>query len=295
MKPSDAKMDRRKAAEREIKRQKQMEMWDTRQFLEFIGYRVTAIRGREKPDTIAYVSKNGVNQKIGIEHTSYLVDAEPGKASTGMQFEKVWRLIQSSIRRRTSHLPQLNHVSGWVLFKRDNPPPEEYAHDLARELVQLAREFPVGPDEERTFKNIRGHEHLAPMLVDLPDRYPLLRQYADKVNVHGTGCAERLHWSCFNTSASFVGLSRQTIAHIIEEKNRKSAKYDWGNVDERWLLIAAPGYPIVKTAGPHPEFFEWDCPEIKSACQSPGFDRIYFWERHYCWCKEIYPGAPIEN
>jgi|GEM_PF-3187919 len=286
------KAERKKASEREIKQRKRQERWETRQFLECLGYQVTAIRSSEKPDTIAYVIKDGVKQKIGIEHTSYVVDAVHGQPSMGMRYHNVWQRIQASINHRLSHLPELEHTAGWVLFMRGNPPAEECVRDLAGEIIALAREFPLAPGEQKTFQGSQRCEPRRPPGIAMPTHYPLLCQYIEQVRLQGTECSVRL-WPCLNTSSSCVGLSTKHVVEIIKAYNSKSTKYVWGNVDERWLLIAAPGYPVFKTAGPHPEWFEWDCLEIKAACRAPGFDRIYFWDRMYCWHKEIYPGAPI--
>ncbi|HET6456934.1 MAG TPA: hypothetical protein VFI02_21250 [Armatimonadota bacterium] len=292
MKASDTKMDRLKATEREIRRQKQREKRGIRAVLELLGYRVTLIRGQEKPDTIVYVSKDGTKSKIGIEHTSYVVDALHGKESQGMGFYELWRKVSASIKRRLSHIPEVESVDGWVRFCTDVVPPHTCCRPLAAELIALAREFPMAQGEEKEFCRRLKYEPRTKKVVEIPTHYPLLRQYVEEVTLLNTGCHIRL-WTCRNTSASHVGLSRRHIAEIITAYNGKAARYVWGNVDERWLIIAASGSPIFTTADPYPQWFEWDCPEIKVACTSLSFDRIYFWGGRFDWCKEIYPGAPI--
>ena len=282
MKAMDTKAERKKASERATKRQKRMERWETRRFLESLGYRVTALRSGEKPDTIAYVSKNGVKQKIGIEHTGYYVDATPKAGSIAMDLYNLWTLIEKGIRRRVSHLPELKHTTGLVRFKKKGSRPcSSHASQIANELVSLALDCPVAPNEER-------------VISCFPNRYPSLSTYLSEVTLHGTGAVtvNVWPWDCMNARGSCVGLDAGKVAAIINKKNAKSAKYTWGNVDERWLLIAAPGYPAVKSAGPDPQYMGWKSAELKAACRAAGFDRIFFWENGL-WCKEIHPGAPI--
>ena len=286
------KAERKKATEREIRKQKQREKRDVRAALGLMGYQVTMIRGREKPDTIVYVLKDGTRRKIGIEHTGYLVDAMHGESSMGMAYYNAWQQIAPSIKRRLSHIPQVESIDGWVRFLDCMVPPDECCRALAGELIALARETPMVLDGERVFGQPDECEPRAEERSELPEHYPLLRRYLEEVTLRNTGCHIR-SWTCRNTSASHVGLSRRLIAEIVQAYNDKAAKYVWGNIDERWLLIAASGSPIFATAGPDPQGFEWDCPEIKAACQSPAFDRIYFWGGRFGWCKEIHPGAPI--
>jgi len=281
---------------------KTLENRDIMGFLECLGDWVTCLQcsvNQERPDAILHLLVNGVQKKIGIEHTGYLVDALHGDRSKGMRLYDLWQNVTESIGCRLSYSPELRHVEGLVSFKKDVELPDEcpqqladFAEPLAAELIALAKVAALKEGERMMYKRIRKYERRTDWMAELPARYPLLADCVEAIRLYGRKHVV-LTWRCSNASTAHVGLSRRHIAKIIEAKNVKSAKYAWCDVDERWLLIAAPGDPVFKTADRHPEWFEWHCPEIKAACQATRFDHIYFWGGRYGWCKEIYPGGKL--
>ncbi len=259
---------------------KKAEIKIIRGFLSFIGCKTLRVIPHEKPDAMVDIKEKGRRKKIGVEHTEYHVDAPPGKPSPGRKVHSFWHYVQSSIRRRVSHRPDIQHMTGLVFFRKNNFPNKLKARDLAGELVRLAAESSVALDDERTINKFS-------------DKYPTLKAYVRKVSFIGTGSARCVSWECADANVSSIGVSAKELACIIRNKTKEFPKYCWGEVKERWFLISASGTTIFNSAGARPESVNWTLPEFQSACHSVGIDRIFFWDRMYNWYKEIWPGAPV--
>jgi hypothetical protein len=96
---------------------------------------------------------------------------------------------------------------------------------------------------------------------------------------------------CGNSQAENIGLVSSVLTRILREKARKMQLYDMSDVDEHWLLICASGETSCDRMGP-----ELVCdgvfnrPEVKSAAQAAGFDRVILWERVREWSRDISVG-----
>lgn len=268
---------------------KKAEIGIIREFLKFMGCKVLRVTSNENPDAFVIVEEAGKRKKIGVEHTEYHLDALHGKASPGKRIYGFWRLVQSSIRRRVSHRPKIQHMTGVVFLKEDKkhslPDPktlkaENLAKDLAGELVELALDSNLPPNGEQTIRKFS-------------DEHPLLGDYVRKVELAGTGLARCVSWECADAIVSSIGVSAKEIAIIIRNKAKKFPKYKWDDVNERWLLISASGSTVFNLAGVRPEHVDWGLTEIRDACSSAGVDRIFFWDRRFNWYKEVWPGGRL--
>ncbi len=263
-----------------ISKQKKVELRIIRAFLRFAGYRFLRVAQHEKPDAMVTFIKDGKPWKCGIEQTEYHVDAVLGQGSPGRRISGVWHLIQASINRRISHRPQLVHTTGLVFLRKTSGLTRSTQQGLASELVRLALEFPVDRDGERTIRNFSSS-------------YPLLCLHIREVFLQGTGCASNVSWQCGDSISSPIGLSVESLTSIVKQKTIESQQYSWNQADERWLLISASGKTVFNSAGRRSEYVNWSSIKLQSACQTACFDRIFFWDQLYNWCKEVWPGAPI--
>jgi hypothetical protein len=83
------------------------------------------------------------------------------------------------------------------------------------------------------------------------------------------------------------------IKSAIKNKNKKATKYNWGNANEKWLLIAASGGNLSNNAGPATQNVNWADIELLNSCSNSLFDRIVFWERIRCWYKWLKPSEKV--
>lgn len=261
-----------------VSEQKTIEIRLIQEFIAFMGLRVICVVPGEEPgpDAFATVLSEGKQHEIGIEHTDYHVDAPHGTPSPGRRIDAMWREVQEHLRSMAKGHPNLAHVSGLVFLRKDHPPRKSDARKLAEELVQFALQHPVPPDGRSAIKSF-------------PEKCPFLRAHIRTVNLHGTGAACWLSWECAETKVSYIGVSSDRLYAIVKDKAEKARKYHWGTVDERWLLVCAPGHPIVTSAGPKPDQADLLSDDLASACECSGFGRIFFWERMSEWHIQLWP------
>ena len=263
-------------------RQQKEEFTLSKEFLEFMDYEVLELASEDKPDVRAVIQRDNSRFNVGIEIATYQVDAGPGVpgGSPGVRLHAFWSAAQRRIRELLKKEPTLKNVHGLVFLKRDAEPPMSEASAFADELVHLASaSCPLNSKEQ----DIR----------DFPEDYPLLRKYAHHITLCNVAPDVMHNWECSNVSVSSIGVEMAHIVASVYQKKKKSQFYDRSGVDEVWLLICAQGYPIVSTAGPEPADGNWDDQYLQELCATSGFDRVYFWERMYRWCKEMYPSGEL--
>ena len=247
-----------------------------------MGHRVISLAPANRPDIRASTERMGRSCHLGMEVTTYQVDARPGMVggSPGLRLHGFWRRVQEELIRLLKEAPSLTHTCGLVLLKGDSIPPMSVAAPLAKELVRLSGSCcPIPPSGiERT---------------DFVVAYPLLRQYMCHVRLKDVSPAVMHRWECINVRTAEVRLNLDHVVASIKMKAEKCGGYTWSDLDEKWLLLCAPGYPVFCTAGLEPAGVDWNTPALRDVCQRAGFDRIFFWERYYRWSKPIWPDAPI--
>jgi hypothetical protein len=119
--------------------------------------------------------------------------------------------------------------------------------------------------------------------------FPLITKYVRKLTLVNIAPLECFHWRCADVSVACVGINLGHVAACIRQKARENSGYQWGGVEQRWLLICASGWPISSRAGPQPEAAKWDAPELQVACRESGFNRVFFYERVCGWCQPVWP------
>jgi len=157
--------------------------------------------------------------------------------------------------------------------------------DNLKELVDFVETHPVAQSEHVSFhrRDFGGYSDLESLL----DSLSLSRWTNDEVFVSRCG------WTCSNITMGGICLNLSYINSAIEMKNKKAAKYQWGDAKERWLLIVASGRTLSNNAGPSIQNVNWADADLMKLCQSSPFNRIIFWERSRCWYKSLLPNMPI--
>jgi len=269
--------------------QKEYERFLVIEFLRHLGYTISMPSWRESPDALLTLCKGKSKKRVAIEHTDYFNDTITGKRSLLTTCNEFWRLVQDSLVRRISQLSHLNGISARVRLERKLSKPEnptESARKLAKEIVAFTESHPVRLSEHcrwcsRDFDN--GYPTMQSLLASLW----LSRWTNDAV------FASRCSWICCNVATGQIGFSLPYIKTAIENKNEKASGYDWGNADEKWLLIAASGHTVSNRAGPHTQDADWTDAGLMELCRNSPFDRMFFWERISHWYKSMEPDNPI--
>jgi len=266
-----------------------MEQLLIREFLSSLGYKILKSKWQEGPDAILTLSKG--KKRVAIEHTDYFNDTLAGACSPLTPIAEFWRAVHASLMRRISHRRHLAGIGGQVTLKenthttKNKAPDTHLARRLARELVAFANDHPVRKREYPQFRHRDFGKY--PILDSLCDGLLLLRESDDATR------ASHACWNCRNTTIGFINLDLEYIKSAIEQKNKKADKYNWGDADEKWLLIAASSCRPSNAAGPSMPNEDWADPNLLAACCNSPFDRIIFWERIRCWYKWLKPDEDV--
>lgn len=271
--------------------QKQCEQFLIREFLGHLGYRISNPVWSEKPDALLTLSKDRKRKRVAIEHTEYFNDTEAGRLSPLTPIDEFWRLVQASLVRRVSHRKHLTGIEATVKIKSDLSLSKKLARQkdlgrqLAKELVNFVEAHQVRQSEHLRFRNPDFNGY--PMLGFMLSRLRLSRWTDDAV------LASRCSWTCSNITTGGICLSLKYIKSAIKNKNKKATRYNWGNANEKWLLIAASSSNLSNNAGPAMQNVNWADPELLDLCCESLFDRIVFWERVRCWYKWLKPSDKV--
>ncbi|MGD9109658.1 MAG: hypothetical protein PVG93_01840 [Phycisphaerales bacterium] len=265
--------------------QKGVEQFLIREFLGYLGYRISNPKWQERPDAFLTLSRGGKRKLVAIEHTEYFNDTKAGQLSPLTLIANFWRLVQASLVRRISHRKHLTGISAWIDIKKNLSLANKLAGPLAKELVDFVEAHQVRQSEYLQFCccDFNGYPMLESMLSELR-----LSRWTDNA-VHASRCS----WTCDNITSGYIRFDLEYIKSAIKNKNRKAAKYNWGNANEKWLLIAASGGNLSNNAGRAKQNVNWADSDLQSMCCNSLFDRIVFWERIHRWCKWLKPSEKI--
>ncbi len=271
--------------------QQECEQFLIREFLDHLSYRISNPKWPDRPDALLTLSKGRKRKRVAIEHTKYFNDTVAGCRSPLTPIDEFWKLVEASLIRRFSHRKHLTGISATVEIKSDISLPNKLARqkDLARQLAKELVNF-VEAHQVRKSQHLRFHcrdFNGYPMLVSMLSRLWLSRWTDDAVP------AFRGHWICSNITSGGICLDLEYIKSAIKKKNEKATKYNWGNANEKWLLIAASDGNLSNEAGPAIKNVNWADPELLDLCCESLFDRIVFWERIRCWYKWLKPSEKV--
>jgi len=255
-----------------------------------MGVSMCKVNPHDKPDVIVLVEDESCDgdHKIGIEVRRHFNDETQHKffkGSKGQQIVNFWQGVQKETEILRKNYPQLSDIHARFrlntseLSKRSLRTP--FIRKFASEIVSfVAKESGTGcsdiiiiPDwKERTFTRFPGH--------------PLMQKYVVKVIIRKGFNAQ---WDA-NISAGGLGIDTQRLSEIIQDKSKKAKQYDRHNLDQLWLLIAAPHENVFNAMHDFPEQINFDEQEIFGACVDTPFNKIFFWSSApHEWFKQIWP------
>ena len=265
--------------------QKRIEEALLRKFFEKIGFAYSDLvcQNQEKPDAFLTLNRNENKIRIAIEHTSYRNDTVAGKCSPITPISDFWERVLDDLIPKINQVKHLTAINGTVRLKTDiygNVHLKEgqtlsgdcihQANEFAKELVSFAENHPIKMNSPLTFRHFDSTKYST--LSPLCDYLQLSRWKNDAV------IACRVSWKCNNIDLGFIGLSQEYIESIIREKNKKAQKYNWGNAQEKWLLIVADNLDISSAAGRNIDANIWEKLKLLECCTNSPFDIIVFWE-----------------
>ena len=268
--------------------QKECEQLLIREFVGHLGYRISNPVWQERPDSLLTLSRGNRRKRVAIEHTEYFNDTVAGQRSPLTPIDDFWKDVQASLARRISHRRHLTGITANVKLKSDlsiQGSSPELARQLAKELVNFMEAHQVRQSEVLRFRCRDFHGY--PTLVSMLSSLWLLRGTDDAVP------ASRCCWICANITTGYIRLNLKYIKSSIKNKNKKATGYNWGNANEKWLLIAASSSNLSNNAGPASQKVNWVDPELLGLCCESLFDRIVFWERIRCWYKWFKPSKEV--
>lgn len=236
----------------------------------------------EKPD----IRVNINYKRIGIEVTEHFNDVrkDTKNGSQGRRFLGFWEKVNEKCKE-LKKARGLDNISVFVLLNkrkleksRDSQKVDVFAEQLVEFVHNKAAYIStIGKSCSKDF-----------------ERYDFLAEYVKSIHINECNAGE---WFA-NVSACSMSISQSKLAHIIRQKNNKAAKYNSDNIDEIWLLIAAPHDNSFNSMRvPHDQIdycVDFHGPKIINACESTPFKRIYFFahrpdDRSESWYRLIWP------
>lgn len=220
----------------------------------------------EKPDFVVEFSDKGV----GIEITEYYqgVSAQGSKAKEN---EVVWDEILGHVSTELGKRG-LNHFTGLVFTRSQEPPKRNERPILSNELITLANNNPP-PINSTTQVEIK-FEAL---------RNLRLYRFVRKIILIGTRTAEGVDWKRAETIASPVGFSDSELRDILKSKEKRILAYNRSLLNELWLLIVAPGETAAGTGDILGQRVQSLAERNSQVLSQAGFDQIWY----FSWLPEF--------
>lgn len=267
---------------------KDKEVYIVRGFLKTLRLK-GRVKPQENPDVrVALCQPNaGWPAVAGVEVREHYNDEILGKLdSQGQRLWKFWWKVREKVEQIRPDA--LSQIHAFVQLKKRNLLKQKRLNSIIKGIAKEIVDFVVNGSEN-------GHSNII-IVPDWEERhfgdfmgYPLMEKYVKRVTIR------KGFYGMFtaNANASIVGVSITNLRKIIEEKNQKAQKYNRMDLDELWLLIAAPHDNAFNAMHGFPEQINFGHTEIMEACQRTPFDRIFFWSGPpHEWYRKIWPKEP---
>lgn len=223
-------------------------------------------------------------RQIGLELRVHFNDESAQQFSGGQRMLMFWQKVQEQIETFKKNHAGLSQIHAYVTLDKTklaqdslNPLVRKFAEEIVscvlKESQTCSSNIIIIPDwRERT-------------LTDFTD-YPIMQEYVREVVITKGFYA---FWDA-NVRACHVGIDYSQLANVVREKNEKARNYERENVDELWLLIAAPHDNVFNAMHAFPDQIDFDAEEILDACAWTPFDKIFFWSSPpHEWHRQIWP------
>lgn len=260
------------------------EMQIVQDFLKTAGEHAIEIEAHDKPDVLITLETPEGRKRVGVEVRVHFNDETTGEGSEGQQFNRFWSKVQREIEKLKTQSGQLQEVHAYVKLRKDQLT-QSRLNSLAKRLATELFGFVLKASETATSNII--------VIPDWEERvfcefagYPLMETYMAEVRIRKGFFA---FWDA-NVNATHVGISPKQIAAIVAEKGIKARGWNIEELDELWLLVAAPHDNAFNAMHDFPEQAHLDDPILLAACNATSFDKIFFWSSQpHEWVKQIWP------
>jgi hypothetical protein len=282
--------------------EKEIELSKIKDFLQLAKYRVIEYKPSEKPDSIFSVKQSGQEgtKVIGIEHTDYYNDATPGQPSPGELLYDFWGKITDEIESKINQESDFHNVNGYFKMNKQElwskartvkskPEAVSLSVAIANQMYDLVGEFLRSSDQERSYCT---YQRMPENMLPIPSTYSELNKYFLQIDLQKVDFWQSIRYGWHaNVNASHIGLSAPKLVEIVHDKQEKCRDYSTDNIDELWLLIAAPATTVYNETPNFPFVVEeLDNVELREACESSEFNKVFFWSRKPpTWFKQIWP------
>ncbi len=241
-------------------------------FLDRLNLDPTELDQRERPDF--RISFGGV-LSVGVELTLLNSDGPRAEGSPERRLHSQWKKVAECLRNRLcleeSPLP---HVYGSVFFNRTSASVlnELDCNEFCDEVIAVLRTAPLS----ETGSNIVDFD---------PRETPILSKEVEHLYVRIFPSDSGFLWWCSDLQSGCVAAPDKSIKDAVREKQTKAVGYEWGDSQERWLLIYAAGEGLADHAlgfedlgidqpDPFTCIFLWDKFTETIHCISPVFETV---------------------
>jgi len=222
----------------------------------------------ERPDFTLNFSFNGKKASIGCEITFYYSD-KCSLGSSQQRFVKKWKKFAKHLRVALDKEGQeYKYLYGAIHFKN---PDFEIMDKFDNDEFVAQIVYAVRNKQNRHNLSRFGKSTL-----------PLLAKHVNRIYLRDTSPQPDVLWWPSHLQTGEVKTSSATLIDIVREKNRVGITYEWGNVDEKWLLIYGGAAGIADMIVLPSDF---NADKLPNTC----FDRIYIWDKFFESIHEIYP------
>lgn len=257
-----------------------------RHFLGVAGYQTFVAQGGDRPDAEAHCRVDGNNIWLGIEFTDYYGDAEAGWGSRAQRINTQWSGIWRDIGPTVVADPLLSQFDVQLIFGKGWAPSKLETKDIGDEILNFVRRY--AGREGRKFPGalelweLYTHENYF-------DQFPLLKKYCQKIYLTKRISDMPPTWGWNNDA--ILNVNPKQLAAIIHRKSKKGRKFDWRDVDRKWLVIIAGTGVATSLLGPYDAQVDQalHSPQVMQAAERSVFDRVVLWERFCGWVEDIFP------
>lgn len=281
---------------------KEIELFYIKEFLKLTKYQIIGYKPSESPDSIFTIKYPGQTRTrvVGIEKTDYYNDATPGQASPGQLLYDFWGEITVIIESRINEDSEFHQINGYfklnkekLKLKAESITSKQEAIDLtsaiADELCSLVGEFLRSGKQECSYYT---SQQVIDKMPSVSDVYEKLNEYFFQIDLQKVDFWEsiRYGWRA-NVNAAHIGLSASKLTEIVHSKKDRRRAYNADNIEEIWLLIAAPATTVYNATPNIPGIMSsFEDTDLLNVCESSGFGKVFFWSRKPPeWYKQIWP------
>lgn len=223
----------------------------------------------ERPDFTLKFGFNRQSVSVGCEITYYFAD-KGAHGSAQARFVHQWKKFAKSLRVALDREgQQYKHLYGSMLF---NDPDFNIMDRF--DSSALISEVVIAVKNAKSAQFIRKFDK---------DVFPLLAAHIGHIYLRDTTPEIGVLWWPSHLQVGEIPDSTANLVKIVNRKNMTGRDYDWGDADEKWLIIYSGADGIADMIGLRLD------PGIPQTLGRLCYDRVYVWNKFFESIDEIYP------